>query len=261
VGNGLASHTGDGGQATAAGINTPRALTFDAKGNLYIADYGNNLIRKVNTAGIITTIAGNGMSGFSGDGGQATSASLNGPKGIALDGIGNIYISDAYNMRIRKVNTLGVITTIAGKGTAGFSGDGGQATSAELNYPERVIVDAANNFYIADYYNNRVRKINTAGIITTIAGNGTGGFSGDGGQATAAGLNQLTEVALDAANNLFIVDFLNNRIRKVNSSGIISTVAGNGTAGFSGDGGQATAAKLNNPYGISFDCIGNLYIA
>jgi hypothetical protein len=261
VGNGIASHTGDGGQATAAGINSPRAVVFDIAGNLYIADYGNNQIRKVNTLGIITTIAGNGIAGFSGDGGQATAASLNGPKGVKLDILGNIYVSDTYNMRIRKINTLGIIMTIAGNGVAGFSGDGGQATAAKLNYPERVILDAANNIYIADYYNNRVRKINTAGIITTIAGNGSAGFSGDGGQATAAGLNQLTEVALDATGNLYIVDFLNNRIRKINTSGIITTIAGNGVAGFSGDGGQATAAKLNNPYGISFDCGGNLYIA
>jgi sugar lactone lactonase YvrE len=261
AGNGTNAYTGDGGQATAAELSSPTQLEFDAAGNLYFADEINNVIRKINTAGIISTIAGNGMVGFSGDGGQATNAQLNSPQAITFDAVGNLYISitDQYTGRVRKVNTAGIITTVAGGG-AGALGDGGQATAATIN-PFGITFDTSGNLYIADFTNSRIRKVNTAGIISTIAGNGTVGFNGDGGQATAAALRYPFDVVFDAIGNLYISDGYNHRVRKVNSTGIITTIAGNGTAGYSGDGGQATVAKLNVPNGMAFDASGNLYIA
>src|ERR1700757_288061 len=178
-------------------------------------------------AQIITTIAGNGTGSYNGDGTQATNADISSPKGIICDISGNIYIADYSNQRIRIVNTSGIINTIAGNGTAGYSGDGGQATNAELHNPQGVTFDAAGNIYIADYANNRIRIINTAGIINTFAGNGTAGYSGDGAAATVAKLNGPQGVAVDAIGNLYIADQYNNSIRKVNTAGIISTVAGN----------------------------------
>jgi PKD repeat protein len=206
----------------------------------------------------ITTLAGTGTAGFAGDGGQATSAQLNLPTGVAVDGQGNLYIADYVNHRIRKVSS-GIITTVAGTGTAGYSGDGGQATSAQLDYPFGVAVDAQGNLYIADQVNQRIRKV-SGGIITTVAGTGTAGYSGDGGQATSAQLNNPIGVAVDGQGNLYIADYMNHRIRKV-SSGIITTVAGTGTAGYSGDGGQATSAQLDGPVGVGVDAQGSVYIA
>jgi sugar lactone lactonase YvrE len=252
---------GDNAQATAAEINAPFGVAIDGTGNLYIADYYNNRIRKVTTAGIITTVAGNGTAGFSGDGAQAVAAELYNPYGITLDAAGNLYITDQVNQRIRKVTPSGIITTIAGNGTNGYSGDGGQATAAELNSPTNVILDDFGNLYIADYYNNVIRKINTLGIISTIAGTGTQGYSGDGGQATAAEINQPVSFVFDASGNLYIADEGNYVIRKINTLGIISTIAGNGTFGYSGDNSAATAAELSYPYGVTIDAIGNLYIA
>jgi len=250
AGTGIAGYSGDGGQATAAELYDPTGLAFDVNGNLYIADYENERIRKINTAGIITTVAGKSTHGYSGDGGQATAAELYSPMGISIDAVGNLYIADANNSCIRKVNTAGIITTIAGSGSSffggGYSGDGGAATAAELYSPQGVSTDAIGNVYIYDNGNNRIRMVNTAGIISTVAGNGIQGFSGDGGQATAAGLYLLngSGVTIDVLGNLYISDWGNERIRKVNSLGIISTIAGNGTIGFSGDGGQAINAEL-----------------
>ncbi len=260
VGNGTQGYSGDGGQASLAQLYKPSAIAIDVYGNLYISEYGNNCVRKVNTAGIITTVAGNGMAGFSGDGGQATAANLR-SYGVAVDAVGNIYIADGPNSRVRKVNTLGIISTIAGNGTMGFSGDGGQATAAMLNYPQRIVVDAVGNIFISDASNNRIRKIDNSGAINTVAGNGTAGYTGDGGFATSAQINTPLGINVDVFGNLYISDRNNNRIRKVNTSGIISTIAGNGTGGFSGDGGQATAAELNSPEGLSIDASNNLYIA
>lgn len=261
AGNGTMGFSGDGGQATAAELSDPTLLAFDATGNLYIADRANSLIRKVTTSGIISTVAGNGTLGYSGDGGQATLAALNAPTGIALDVFGNFYIADDQNSRIRKVNSAGIISTIAGNGTMGYSGDGGQATAAELSDPWGITFDAAGNLYITDAGASVIRKVNTAGIISTVVGTGTGGYSGDGGQATAAEINQPVGVILDAAGNLYFADNQNSRVRVINTSGIISTIVGNGTAGYSGDGGLATSAKINRPWGIIFDSVGNLYIA
>jgi len=265
---------GDGGPATAATVNSPVGLAVDASGNVYIADAGNNVIRKVNSLGIISTVAGNYLLGnsYSGDGGPATAAGLNSPNGIAIGAYGNIYIADAGNNVIREVNTAGIITTIAGNDSlgAGYSGDGGHATSGQLNSPTNIAVDASGNLYIADYNNNVIRKVNTGGIITTVAGNGYGaggytggGYSGDGGPATGAELNSPSGVATGAYGNIYITDYNNNVIRKVNSGGIISTIAGNDSLGpgYSGDGGPATAGQLYQPYGITLDGSGYIYVA
>jgi len=264
AGNGAYGYSGDGGPATSAQLNFPPGVAADSGGNLYIADYDNARIRKVAAAtGIITTVAGNGTAGYSGDGGPATSAQLNGPFGAAVDAAGNLYIDDEGNGRIRKVAaTSGIITTVAGNGTAGYSGDGGPATSAQLDRPSGAAVDAAGNLYIADEGNNRIRKVAAAGIITTVAGNGAPGYSGDGGLATSAELSGPTGVAADSGGNVYIVDASNARIRKVAAAtGIITTVAGNGTSGSSGDGGPATSAQFERAEGVSVDAAGNVYVA
>src|SRR5271168_5376593 len=198
----------------------------------------------------IATVAGTGVAGSTGDSGQASSAELNGPTSVAFDSAGNYYIAEFNGQRVRKVTiSTGVITTVAGTGVQGFTGDGGQATSAELNNPNKVALDSAGNLYIADFTNNRIRKVTVStGVITTVAGNGTAGFTGDSGQATSAELNEPSRFALDSAGNLYIADSGNNRIRKVTvSTGVITTVAGNGTFGFTGDTGQATSAELAFP--------------
>ena len=242
----------------------PSAIVFDAAGNLYIAETGNHIIRKVDSTGNITTIAGTGTQGFSGDAGPATSATLDSPQGLALDTKNNLYIADTHNHRIRKLNlTTGIITTIVGTGTPGFSGDTALATSAQLNLPTTLALDAANNLYLADTGNHRIRKITaTTGIITTIAGTGTQGFSGDAGFATSAAIDSPTGLALDAQNNLYLADTHNHRIRKITATtGIITTIAGTGTQGFSGDTTASTTATLALPHGITIDPAGNLYLA
>jgi len=259
---GVAGFAGDGGPATAAKFTYPRGIGKDSLGNIYIADTNNNRIRKIDTSGIISTFAGTGTAGFSGDGGSAAAAKLNNPFGVSVDRSGNVLIVDCGNHLIRKVNTSGIISTIAGTGTAGFSGDGGPATAAQLNTPSQIAFDSPGNIYIADAYNSSVRKINTAGIISTVAGIGTAGFSGDGGPATAAKFGySLDGIAIDSADNIYIADTKNNRIRKVNASGIVTTVAGTGTIAYNGDGIAAASANLNNPYKIGFDSAGNLYIS
>jgi hypothetical protein len=215
----ITGYSGDGGPATAAEISAIGLSAIDSKGNLIFPDFGNNVIRKIDTSGIITTIIGNHSygAGYSGDGGPATAAELDGIEGVGIDKIGNIYIPDCFNYVIRKVDTSGIITTIIGNHHRGFSGDGGPATAAELDEPCNVWVDAYNNIYIADELNNEVRMVNSSGIITTVAGNHITGFSGDGGPSTAAELDLLTTGAFDKFGNLFIADEYNNRIRKVTS--------------------------------------------
>ena len=262
AGNGTPGFSGDGGPATSAQLYYPAGVAVDAAGNLYIADAANQRIRKV-SGGVITTIAGNGTSGYTGDNGPATSAQLFTPSAVALDSAGNLYILDFGNNVIRKVSASSlVITTVAGtNATYGFGGDNGPATSAELYGPNGIAVDSAGNLYIADTSNSRIRKVSASnGVITTFAGNGTPGFAGDGASATSAELNGPWGVAVDSAGNLYIADLGNNRIRKV-SGGEITTVAGNGTAGYSGDGGAAANAELNGPSAIAPDSAGNFYIA
>jgi sugar lactone lactonase YvrE len=241
----------------------PSAIVFDPAGDLYFAETANHVIRKVDAAGNITTIAGTGTQGFTGDAGPATSATLDSPQGLALDTANNLYIADTHNHRIRKLNlTTGIITTIAGS-APGFSGDNTLATSAQLSLPTALALDAANNLYLADTGNHRLRKITTAtGIITTIAGIGIQGFSGDAGLATSAAIDSPTGLALDAANNLYLADTHNHRIRKITATtGIITTIAGVGTPGFSGDAAAATTATLALPHDLTIDAAGNLYLA
>jgi uncharacterized protein (TIGR03437 family) len=266
AGNGAAAYSGDGGSAINAGLNDPNGVAVDAAGNLYIAEYLGERVRKVATNGTITTVAGTGVLGFSGDGGPATMASLNGPFRVALDREGNLYVSDNGNHRVRKVTSDGTIITVAGNGSANSSGDGGPATDAAIGAPGDLALDVAGNLFIAspafagDFSANVIRKVTPGGLITTVAGNGIAGYSGDGGLATGAALNAPEGLAIDSTGNLFIADQINQRIRKV-SNGIIETVAGNGTAGYSGDGGPAISAELSGPAGMSFDAAGNLYIA
>jgi uncharacterized protein (TIGR03437 family) len=244
--------------ALSAPLGTPWAAALDGQGNLYVADGYNNVVVRITSGGTLTLVAGNGNGGFSGDGGPATSASLNQPVGVALDSAGNLYIGDRGNHRIRKVSG-GTITTVAGNGFADFSGDGGPAANASLYYPSGVALDTAGNLYIADEFNDRIRKV-SGGVIETVAGNGYGKYAGDGGPATSASLYGPIGVAVDSAGNIYIGDTYNNAIRKV-SAGTITTVAGNGVYGFSGDGGAATSAQLGNPLGVRVDASGNIYIA
>jgi sugar lactone lactonase YvrE len=260
AGNGTAGYTGDAGPATGAELNYPIGVAVDASGNLYIADAGNNRVCKADRAGVITTVAGNGVPGYTGDAGPANGAELNYPMGVAVDASGNLYIADTKNNRVRMVDRAGIITTVAGTGAQGSSSNG-PAISAELNQPTGVAVDKAGNLYIADNQNFCIRKVDTRGSITTVAGNGTEGYGGDGGPATGAELDYPTGVAVDKAGNLYIADARNNRIRKVDARGIITTVAGNGIQGYGGDGGAATSSELNYPADVVFDASGNLYIA
>jgi uncharacterized protein (TIGR03437 family) len=217
VAGGGANNPGDGGPATSAQLVNPVGLAIDSSGNLYFTDTDTNRVRKVSTSGIITTIAGNGGMGFSGDGLQATNAMLNGPRGVGLDSAGNIYIADTLNVRVRKVNPSGVITTVAGNGQAGATQEGAVATGTSLNSPWTVKADGAGNIYISDLQNLRVFKVNVSGIIATFAGNGTAGFSGDGGPAASAQLDGPAGLAVDAAGSVYISDAVGNRLRKVSA--------------------------------------------
>ncbi len=261
AGNGKAGFSGDGTPAAGAQLNSPAGVAVDASGNLFIADPGNQRIRKVSPGGIISTVTGNGTPAYFGDGGPAAGGLLRNPLGVAVDGSGNLLIADSGNYCIRKVSSNGIITTVAGNGTRGYSGDSSRATNAQLSFPTAMTVDASGSLFIADNGNNRFRKVSPAGIITTVAGNGTSGYSGDGGPATSAQLAGPSGMKVDATGNLFIADILNHRIRKISPNGIIATVAGNGTPGYSGDVGPATSAQLTFPSGVAFDASGNLFIA
>jgi sugar lactone lactonase YvrE len=259
AGNGLCTFGGDGLAATAAQLNFPRGMAFDTAGNMYIVDTGNQRVRKVDLNGIITTIAGDGTTNFSGDGGPATSAELAEPWGVAVDKTGNIFVVDRDNQRIRVIGTNGIINTVAGNGTQAHTGDGGPATLASLLVPDAVALDTMGNFYIVEANSATVRKVNSQGIIQTVAGGGTFGYSGDGGPATQALLNDPQGAAVDAAGNIYIADEDNARVRVVTLDGNINTIAGNGTKGFSGDGGPAANSLVNLPEGIAVGLDGVVY--
>ena len=246
-------------------------VASDGAGNVYITDSRNHRIRKVDSTGTITTLAGSEATGFhrggfGGDGGPAVQARLDNPRGVAADGAGNVYIADAGNHRIRKVDATGTITTLAGTKRRGFGGDGDPAVQARLDYPYSVAADGAGNVYIADSGNHRIRKVDATGTITTLAGTKRRGFGGDGGPAVQARLDNPLGVAADGAGNVYIADSDNHRIRKVDATGTITTFAGSGATGFhrgrfGGDGGPAVRAQLASPWGVAADGAGNVYIA
>ncbi|MDR3678844.1 MAG: T9SS type A sorting domain-containing protein [Flavipsychrobacter sp.] len=243
----------------AVGMANPYGIATDDSGNVYICDYGTACVKKLNKAGIVTTFAGNGIFAYSGDGGPATSASIFEVVSVAVDKHHNVYIADGQSAVIRKVNPSGIISTFAGTGTRGHSGDGGPATAAKLNFPQGVAVDDVGNVYVADGFNYDVRKIDTTGIITTFAGTGTSGFTADGAVATMAKLTMPTGVATDHNGNVYIADV--SMVRRVNAIGILTTVAGNDSSGYSGDGGPATSALLSYVEGLTIDAAGNIFIA
>jgi len=262
AGNGAGGFSGDGGPAADAMFNGPWWVVGDWEGNLYISDADNYRIRKIDSNGIISTVAGNGSANLYGFGGQATSAGIGSPSGLAVDAAGNLYFTNSTTTRVFKVNTNGILTVFAGNGSWGDSGDGGMATQAALKCPYGLAVDTGGNVYIADECSTRVRKVDPKGIITTFAGNGTsGGPLGDGGPATEATLGGPYDLAVDAAGNLYIDELWGNRIRKVDLNGTITTIAGIGSFGFSGDEGPATQAEFTNPHGVGVDAAGNVYVA
>ncbi|HEY3238593.1 MAG TPA: hypothetical protein VGL92_03430, partial [Acidimicrobiia bacterium] len=264
AGNGIAGYGGDGGPATQASIWRPHGVAVDNQGHVFIADSPNHRIRRVDLAtGIITTVAGTGQSGYSGDNGPATAARLDRPRFLIVAPDGSLIIADTEGRRVRKVSPSGIITTIAGTGVAGYSGDGGQATFAQLDDPRGLALDGAGNLYVSNAEGTpvpSVRKISPSGVITTVAGGNPAGYSGDGGPATAARLNEPRSIAV-RGSSLYIADSINNRIRRVNlSTGIITTVAGTGRSGFGGDGGPATAARLAEPRGLALTLSGDIVI-
>lgn len=251
---------GDGSTATYANLSYPRGLAIDAGGNLYIADSGNSKVRKISPDGIIRAFAGTGTDGYSGDGGAATAARLKFPRALAVDSAGNVYIADTWNYRVRKVTPSGTISTVAGDGTYGYSGDGTLATSASIGLIQALAVDPQDNLVLLDGYNHCLRKVTANGIITTIAGGSTAGYSGDGGPATAARFSYPRGLAIDFLGNIFVADSFNHRIRQIKPDGTISTLAGTGAAGYSGDNGPATAAQLNFPYGLAVSLRGDVFV-
>ncbi len=248
-------------QPLSASLAGPNGLTFDPVGNLYIADTQNSRVRRVDPSGIITTFAGNGIvSGYGGEGDPATLTPLDAPQDVAADLLGNVYVADTDHNRVIQVDTAGNINTVAGTGTAG-NASGGATSLGELYGPTGLAVDAAGNLYIADTDNHRIQMLTPAGAISTVVGTGTGGFSGDGGAATAAELNYPSAVAVDGSGNIFIADAGNNCVRMVTTDGSIATIAGTGVAGYNGDTGAALAIALSNPGGLALDGQGDVWVA
>lgn len=263
AGNGIGSFSGDGGAALSASIKYPQAIALDSAGNLFITDLSNHRVRRVDAiTGIITTIAGTGSSNYNGDGIPAVTAQLNYPDGVTVGPDGDVYIADFSNQRVRRIDTeTGLISTVAGTGVAGFDGDG-PATSKQLYDPVHVFFEASGDLLIADVTNERIRRLDLAtGVLTTVAGTGTKGYNGDGIPATSAHLNQPTGVVSDAEGNIFFADLQNHRIRRIDAStGLISTLAGDGTPATSGDDGLAVAAQVSNPCSLCLDAVGNLFL-
>jgi DNA-binding CsgD family transcriptional regulator len=268
AGTGEAGFAGDGGPAQASQLSSPQGFAIDSQEVVYVADTGNNRVRKVDGNGTITTVAGTGAPGYSGDGGLATAAELNSPVGVVVGFGDTLVVSDSRNNRVRKVLADGTITTIAGSGEAGYSGDGGPAIEAILNAPGGIVLDSENNLYIADSLNDRIRRVDIAGVMTTIAGTGAQGFSGDGGRAVLAQMYLATSpltgagqtLSIDPQGDVFFADAFNNRVREVLLDGRILTVVGSGQSGFGGDGGPAGSAKLNFPLSVATR-EGQIYIA
>jgi hypothetical protein len=266
AGTGVNADGPDGRAATATDLTHPIAVALDSDGRLYIVD--GNRVQRVNAGGTVTTIAGTGRAGFSGDGGPATAADLHGPQSIAIDSAGDIFIADSQNNRVRRVDARGIITTLAGSGQAGYGGDGGRATHSVLNNPTGVAIGFGNTILIADSANNRVRVVDSSGIIDTFAGTGDTGYAGDGGPATSGLLNDPHCVAVDSNDSVYVADALNDRVRRIAVDGTISTAAGTGVQGFSGDHGPATDASLRLATGplsgggcLAVDAAGDLFIA
>ena len=260
VGTGASGYAGDGGPAAKAQLSVPAGLTFDADGNLYIADRDNHRVRKVDRKGIITTVAGNGTAGFSGDGGPATRASLNLPSGVVVDDKGNLYIADRSNNRVRVVNRKGIIKTFAGNGRDGYHGDNMPALKATLDKPFGLALDKDHNLYIADRGNNRIRKVDAFGLLSTVAGDGGFYFIGDNGPAYRASIAGPTGVAVDGKGNIYIADRNNNRIRVVNQLGMIRTFMGTGQQDYNGDSELARETNLHLPFGVALDKNGDLLV-
>ncbi|MCW3123222.1 MAG: repeat containing protein, partial [Flavipsychrobacter sp.] len=259
AGTGVSGFSGDGGPATAAQLNLPWGMALDKAQNLYVTDCSNNRVRMISTSGVITTIAGTGVSGYGGDGGPATTAQFQGVSGIAIDKYGNIFLSENTGHRIRKIDPAGIITTYAGS-VSGFGGDGGAATAAKISSPNEVAVDTFGNVYIPDQSNNRVRKVTTSGIISTIAGTSSSGYSGDGGAATNAKMFLPNDIVVSPSGDVYVAENINNVIRMITPAGIISTFAGTNILGFSGDGGPATAAKVHGLAGLCLNGAGEMLL-
>lgn len=261
AGDGTSGYSGDGGPATSARFNNATDLEVDSQGNLFIVDAYNYVVRMVTSDGLISTVAGNGIQGDSDDGGQATAGPLNAPAGVAVDAGGNLYIAEYSGCKIRRVSPQGVITTVAGNGYAGFAGDGGPASAAELQFPEDVAMDPSGGFFVADRFNYRIRRVDGGSVMTTYGGTGEPGFGGDGGLAIDAQLNWPSAAAGNTQHDVYIADTANNRIRKVSHDGTTTTVAGTSIRGYNGDGIAATAAELYQPAGVAVDAAGAVYIA
>lgn len=261
VGTGAAGFGGDGGAGTNAQVNSPRGMTVDRSGNLYFADSGNNRVRKLDTNGVVTTVAGTGTAGFGGDNGLAINAQLNDPRGVAITRDGTLYIADTENNRVRKVGTDGIVATVAGTGTAGLSGDGGSGQQAQLNKPSGVGVDAQGRVFIADTENDSVRQLNRDGTILTYAGTGSAGYGGDGGAASLSQLSSPSSVSVGRGSTLYIADSSNSCVRRISGQQTINTYGGNGTSGYSGNGAPTQQAQMNSPQSVSVGPDGRAYVA
>jgi sugar lactone lactonase YvrE len=261
AGNGTPAYSGDGGPAESALLSWPRDVALDAAGILYVADTLNHRIRRIDINGVITTVAGTGSNGYSGDGGPAISAQLAAPRGVAVAADGCLYLSDTENHCVRRISPDGRIQTVAGAGEPGYGGDDGPAAEAQLSWPAGIAVGADGSVYVADSGNDRIRRLRPDGRIGTVAGTGDVGYNGDGRPAVCAWLSCPRGVAVGPDGSLYLGDTENHRVRRITPDGMIITIAGNGTEGCSGDGGPATSARLSAPRGVAVALDGGIFIA